>query len=216
MGLSAKKRDDFTLRTKNVQGHGQNIVFIKGGSTVIADKWVFFPDLRIDVKATVQAYVQSVSSRRVFNNVGDVLYVLVALSVTGAIEVIPSISFNKNSYGDVKVFPDIAEKLPLILVKLTQDGSNNLSAMDPISDNDIEIYQGYGNFTLEGPQGDTGPAGVTGINGITGAGGMTGSIGVMGSMGSTGIIGQSVMGVTGAAGTDAVPVPAFILDRSLY
>lgn len=216
MGLSAKKRDDFTLRTKNVQEHGQDIVFIKGGSTVVGDKWVFFPELKIDVKATIQAYISGVGSRRIFNNVNDSLYVLIALSVTGAIEVIPSVSFNKKSYGDVKVFPDIAEKLPLILVKLNQDGSNDLSSMSPISDSDIEVYQGYGNFTLKGAQGETGFVGVTGISGITGLSGITGIEGFSGFVGSTGIIGSAVMGVTGASGADATPVPAFILNRDLY
>ncbi len=216
MALTPKKKDDFTLRSKDVREHGQNVVFIKGGSTVIGAKWVFFPDIRIDVKAAILGYVQSSGSRRIFNNVNDYLYVLFALASNGAIEVIPSVSFNKKTYGDIKVFPNISEKLPLILVKLSQDGSIDLSAMLPVVDSDIEIYQGYGNFTLKGPQGETGIIGVTGVNSYTGIHGITGCEGLTGSKGFTGIDGYTVKGETGLKGRDATPIPALILDRNLF
>ena len=55
MSLTTKQKKDFTLKIKDPREHGENIVFIKGGSTVLGDRWVFFPDLKIDVQATVQA-----------------------------------------------------------------------------------------------------------------------------------------------------------------
>jgi hypothetical protein len=212
MSLTTKQKKDFTLKIKDPREHGENIVFIKGGSTVLGDRWVFFPDLRIDVQATVQAYA-SETSRRIFNNYNDFLYVLLVLNSTGQVEVIPSVSYNKNSFGDVKVFPDLSGKLPLVLVRLTQDGSSDLKAFKPIQSADIELYQGYGNFTLKGPKGEDGYKGITGLRGITGLSGLVGDMGVTGQQGATGALGVVIQGVTGIIGLDGVSIPAFVVDR---
>jgi hypothetical protein len=212
MSLTTKQKKDFTLKIKDPREHGENIVFIKGGSTVLGDRWVFFPDLRIDVQATVQAYA-SETSRRIFNNYNDFLYVLLVLNSTGQVEVIPSVSYNKNSFGDVKVFPDLSGKLPLVLVRLTQDGSSDLKAFKPIQSADIELYQGYGNFTLKGPKGEDGYKGITGLRGITGLSGLVGNMGVTGQQGATGALGVVIQGVTGIIGLDGVSIPAFVVDR---
>jgi len=212
MSLTTKQKKDFTLKIKDPREHGENIVFIKGGSTVLGDRWVFFPDLRIDVQATVQAYA-SETSRRIFNNYNDFLYVLLVLNSTGQVEVIPSVSYNKNSFGDVKVFPDLSGKLPLVLVRLTQDGSSDLKAFKPIQSADIELYQGYGNFTLKGPKGEDGYKGITGLRGITGLSGLVGDMGVTGQQGATGALGVIIQGVTGPIGLDGVSIPAFVVER---
>jgi hypothetical protein len=212
MSLTTKQKKDFTLKIKDPREHGENIVFIKGGSTVLGDRWVFFPDLRIDVQATVQAYA-SETSRRIFNNYNDFLYVLLVLNSTGQVEVIPSVSYNKNSFGDVKVFPDLSGKLPLVLVRLTQDGSSDLKAFKPIQSADIELYQGYGNFTLKGPKGEDGYKGITGLRGITGLSGLVGNMGVTGQQGATGALGVVIQGVTGIIGLDGVSIPAFVVER---
>jgi len=212
MSLTTKQKKDFTLKIKDPREHGENIVFIKGGSTVLGDRWVFFPDLKIDVQATVQAYA-SETSRRIFNNYNDFLYVLLVLNSTGQVEVIPSVSYNKNSFGDVKVFPDLSGKLPLVLVRLTQDGSSDLKAFKPIQSADIELYQGYGNFTLKGPKGEDGYKGITGLRGITGLSGLVGNMGVTGQQGATGALGVVIQGVTGIIGLDGVSIPAFVVDR---
>jgi len=212
MSLTTKQKKDFTLKIKDPREHGENIVFIKGGSTVLGDRWVFFPDLKIDVQATVQAYA-SETSRRIFNNYNDFLYVLLVLNSTGQVEVIPSVSYNKNSFGDVKVFPDLSGKLPLVLVRLTQDGSSDLKAFKPIQSADIELYQGYGNFTLKGPKGEDGYKGITGLRGITGLSGLVGNMGVTGQQGATGALGVVIQGVTGIIGLDGVSIPAFVVER---
>ena len=173
---------------------------------------VFFPDLKIDVQATVQAYA-SETSRSIFNNYNDFLYVLLVLNSTGQVEVIPSVSYNKNSFGDVKVFPDLSGKLPLVLVRLTQDGSSDLKAFKPIQSADIELYQGYGNFTLKGPKGEDGYKGITGLRGITGLSGLVGNMGVTGQQGATGALGVVIQGVTGIIGLDGVSIPAFVVER---
>lgn len=212
MSINTKQKKDFTLKIKDSREHGENIVFIKGGSVIVEDKWVFFPDLRIDVQATVSAYVTE-TSRRLFNNFNDILYVLLVLSKSGQVEVVPSVSYNKNSFGDVKSFPSLSGKVPLMLIRLTQDGSSDLKAFIPIRQSDIELYQGHGNFTSKGPKGEVGYKGITGIVGATGLEGLYGYMGVTGSQGDTGAQGVSIQGVTGLVGLDGVSIPAFVVER---
>lgn len=212
MAFVQKQKKDFTLKVKDPREHGENIIFIRGGSVVLEDQWIFFPDLRIDVQQVVSAYV-SETSRRLFNNFNDILYVLLVLNSSSQLEVIPSVSYNKKSFGDIKVFPSLSGKLPLILVKLTQDGSSDLKAFKPIQPADLEIYQGYGNFTLRGDKGTTGSKGITGISGVTGYQSTTGYQGLTGAQGATGISGTTLMGVTGPSGPDGPNLPVFIVDR---
>jgi hypothetical protein len=212
MSLVTKQKKDFTLKTKDSREHGENIVFIKGGSVVLEDKWMFFPDLRIDVQIEILKYV-SETSRRIFNNFNDILYVLLVLDKTGQVEIIPSVSYNKSSFGDVKVFPDLSGKLPLILVRLTQDGSADLKAFKPILPDDMELYQGYGNYTKMGPKGEEGYKGITGMVGMTGLQGITGYYGLTGFQGATGLQGNVLQGVTGVEGLVGANLYAVIVDR---
>jgi len=212
MGLKPKNVKDFNLKMLNRNIHGESTVLIKGGSTVIDDMWVHFKDLRIDVKQTVDKYIRT-ASRRIFNHFNDVMYVIIVLTKAGTVEVIPSVSFKKKSFGDVKTFPDLSGKLPLILVKLTHDGSSGLTGIKEITNKDIELYKGYGNFTIRGEAGDTGPIGVTGQPGITGFPGITGSQGLTGQRGATGIPGVSVQGETGFNGIEGEADDAFIEDN---
>jgi hypothetical protein len=212
MALTTKQKKDFTLKIKDPNQHGENIVFINGGSVIVDNRWVFFPDLRIDVQATIQTYVDT-TSRRIFNNFNDLLYILLVLNKTGQIEVIPSVSYNKNAFGDVKIFPDLSGKLPLMLVRLTQDGSPDLKAFIPIKSADIEVYQGYGNFTSKGLKGEEGYKGITGLIGATGVEGFFGVVGITGQQGFTGAVGNLVQGITGPNGPDGVRIPAFVIDR---
>jgi hypothetical protein len=212
MPLITKQKKDFTLKVKDPHEHGENIVFIKGGSVILEDQWVFFPDLRIDVQQVVLAYVTG-ASRRIFNSFNGILYVLIVLNKTGQTEVIPSISYNKNSFGEVKVFPSLAGKLPLILVRLTQDGSADLKAFVPIKAADLELYQGHGNFTVKGQKGEEGYKGITGLRGFTGYDGIQGYIGVTGVQGETGVPGAVLQGITGINGADGVAIPTFVVDR---
>jgi hypothetical protein len=214
MPLTTKQKKDFTLKIKDPREHGENIVFIKGGSVILEDQWVFFPDLRIDVQQVVQDYV-SQTSRRLFNGFNGILYVLVALNKATQVEVIPSISYNKNSFGDVKVFQSLSGKLPLVLVRLTQDGSPDLKAFKRLTRSDFEVYQGHGNFTTSGVKGDEGYKGITGLVGITGLDGITGNVGELGAQGFTGLPGAVVQGITGAQGLDGVSINTLIIDRGV-
>jgi len=182
MALVTRNNRDFSLQTRNPLEHGDNVVFIKGGSVVVEDTWVHLSDLRIDLKDLIDTYVRD-NSRRLFNSVDGVLYVLVTLDATGKVDLIPSVAFNRKSFGDLKIFPDLSGKLPLIMVKLQQDGSSDLSAFKNIEEDDIEIYDGHGNFTVRGAQGDEGYKGITGTYGVTGVYGLTGYQGVTGPVG---------------------------------
>jgi len=212
MALVTKQKKDFSLRIKDPNIHGENVVFIRGGSVIIQDKWVFFPDMRIDVQQVVLDYVGE-TSRRLFNNYNDIIYVLIVLNKSTQIEVIPNASYKQNSFGDVKIFSSLSGKLPLILVKLTQDGSTDLKSFNPIQPSDIELYQGYGNYTVMGDKGEEGPKGVTGGMGYTGIRGVIGRHGASGKMGETGAEGVSLRGITGADGPDGVDAPAYIPER---
>lgn len=212
MAFISKNQKDFSASLKDPREHGENIVFIQGGSVVVDNKWLVFSNLRIDVAQLVLQYVQE-TSRRIFNNFNDILYVLIVLNKDKKLEVLPSISYNKKSFGDVKIFDNISGKVPLILVKLQQDGSQDLKSFKPITKNDIEIYKGYGNYTPRGDKGEEGYKGITGMYGETGMMGVTGNMGPTGMMGHTGLASYSIQGVTGMPGAEGSPIPAFLLDR---
>lgn len=212
MAFISKNQKDFSASIKDTQEHGENIVFIQGGSVVVDNKWVFFSNLKLDVYNLVQKYVQS-TSRRIFNNYNDILYVLIVLNKLKQIEVLPSITYNKKSFGDVKIFNNLSGKIPLILVKLQQDGSSDLKSFKVITKNDIEVYRGYGNYTLMGGKGEDGYKGITGLSGETGIVGLTGSCGITGVQGMTGLSSYSVQGITGVQGSEGAAIPAFLLDR---
>lgn len=212
MAFISKNKKDFSASLKDTREHGENIVFIQGGSVVVDNRWVVFSNLKIDVAQVVLQYVQD-TSRRIFNNYNDVLYVLIALNKSKKIEVLPSISYNRKSFGEVKIFENISEKVPLILVKLTQDGSADLKSFKPLTNGDIEVYKGYGNYAIRGDKGEEGYKGITGMYGGTGMVGIEGIQGITGSRGHTGLESLSVQGITGMNGADGSAIPAFLLDR---
>ncbi|MBD3260095.1 MAG: hypothetical protein GF334_00155 [Candidatus Altiarchaeales archaeon] len=215
MGLKTKKNNDFKATTRDPVIHGANVVYVKGGSTVVEDRWVHYNDLRVDVQSVVSKYVNS-TSRRLFNKFGDVIYVLIVRDKYGTLEVVPSLAYKKKRYGNIKVFPDLSGKVPLILVRLTQDGSSGLTGIRDIVDSDVEVYRGYGNFTLRGMYGASGLAGFTGRQGVTGYDGFRGYAGVTGVGGLTGALGDVLQGETGSRGSDGTAQPPYIVIEPGY
>jgi hypothetical protein len=207
MSLITRINQPFASLTKDSAIQGNSIVFIKGGSTIINGNWLQFNDLRIDVQALVESYI-SQQATRIFNTVNGILYVVITLNQSSKLEVIPSISLNQTTTGSVKVFSSLSGRLPLMLVTLQQDGSNDLSSIIPITADAIEVYKGYGNFTLIGQQGETGPQGDTGIQNGIGLTGLNGLIGEQGITGCIGSIGENgVLGATGLEGQVGVSIP---------
>jgi hypothetical protein len=215
MALITRKNQPFTTITKNNAIQGDNIVFVKGGSTIIDDTWVQLNDLKIDLKNLITTFI-SKQARRIFNAKNGILYVVITIDKNSTIEVIPSISLNQTALGNVKVFASLENRLPLMLVKLTQDGSNDLSSFLTITPDDIEVYQGYGNLTLSGPQGKTGPVGDTGAPGLLGDTGIMGLVGLEGVTGPQGLTGPfGPIGDTGSKGLDGILSPRFIQVSSI-
>jgi len=214
MGLKRIEKQSFGLKEKDRNVYGDSVYTIKGGSTLVNNRWIFFNDLKIDVQQTVTNYMKTLSSR-IFNEVNGILYALIVLTDKGQIEVVPSISYNKVSSGEIRVFANISGKVPLLLVKLTQDGTAGLTGIKRVKPEDIEVYKGYGNFTLEGPRGETGPKGETGYTGITGILGVTGIEGVQGSRGHTGLPGVGIVGETGPRGAEGESVPKPTIVRQV-
>jgi len=215
MGLIPKNKKDFGLKVRDENLRAENIVLAKGGSVVVGDHWVRFGDTRIDVPQAVLAQML-ISSRRVFNNRGDIMYALVCVDEYGTVVVVPSIAMNRRSFGEIKTFPDLSGKLPLMLVRLRHDGSEDLNAMLPVKAGDIEVYKGYGNFTLSGPRGSTGAEGFTGFQGVTGWIGIIGYGGHTGVQGDTGLPGVAVQGATGSQGSQGYSISAFQSSVATY
>lgn len=213
MGLTTRKNEPFATVTKSSEIQGDDVVFIKGGSTVIGDKWIQFDDLRIDLSDLIDGWI-SAKATRVFNKKNGILYVLVTLDQNHLLEVVPSVSLNQTGLGKITTFEDLSGKLPLILVRLEQDGSTNLSSYKKIVSSMIEVYKGYGNFTLRGASGLTGPIGDTGyfgLDGIAGAIGDEGSPGLVGYPGATGP--EGLPGLRGALGLNGDLIPRLVLER---
>ena len=216
MGLKTRRNEPFSTVTKDAAVEGDDVVFIKGGSTAINGKWIQFDDLRVDVSDLVDAWI-STRATRIFNKKNGILYILIALTEDQALEVVPSISLNQTVTGNITTFESLSNKLPLLLVKLEQDGSNDMSSYKAIGPGSIEVYKGYGNFTTRGASGLTGPVGDTGIQGQDGMQGMSGSdgdIGLTGDIGPTGP--QGPMGDTGSDGIDGEEVPREPIERPGY
>jgi PKD repeat protein len=211
MTLRTRKVSDFSIHNKNTDVHGDNTVHIKGGSVAIDDTWVQFKGTILNIQNFIEKYISS--SPRLFNKRNGILYILIAINKSAQLEVIPSISFNKTSSGDVKVFPNLSGKLPIMVVKLIQDGSFGLTGINKIRESDIEQYLGYGNFTIKGPEGLLGSQGNTGLQGLTGISGLMGYPGPQGVTGETGLLGLSVNGPQGPRGNQGVSVPTFIPTR---
>lgn len=212
MGLISKNNKDFSTSLKKDINSENNVIYVKGGSVIIDDRWLVIKEFQLDVDKIIADFVKK-TSRRIFNNFNDVLYVIITLNKEKQIEVIPSISYNKGSFGEVRVFDNLSNKLPLVIVKLYQDGSTDLKAYKPISNNDIEVYLGYGNFTLCGKKGETGYQGYTGLEGIVGEMGVTGFQGITGYQGCTGLPSCEIQGETGLRGAQGVMIPAFLVER---
>lgn len=214
MALKVKNNDSFSTYLKDPKIFGGTTVFLKGGSIIIGDKWLHIQDQKLDVQKLVNTYLLN-SSIRLFNDVNDVIYLLIVVDENLNFEVIPNISFTQLTSGDIKIFPELKDKLPLVLVKLEQDGTNGLTGIKPIDPKNIEIYQGYGNFTLKGERGTTGDQGITGFNGIHGFKGITGDQGPTGAQGPTGLNGEIVQGLTGFNGLDGAELVIPMVDRIL-
>lgn len=213
MGLTTRKNQPFATTLKNQAVEGENIVFIKGGATIIEDRWVQFDDLRINVTVLINKWIND-RARRVFNQRNGFLYFLITLNQNQVLEVVPSISLNQAVTGRVTSFESLSGKLPLVLVRLEQDGSNDLSSYRPINRSMIEVYKGYGNFTLRGPTGFTGPVGDTGSIGLEGFQGLTGITGEKGLSGNRGVTGpQSPIGDTGPEGIVGSTLARQIIER---
>lgn len=212
MGLRPIQKQSFGLKEKDRATHGDSVYTLKGGATIVNNRWIFFNDLKIDIQQTVTNYMKALS-RRVFNQVGGILYVLIVVNEQGQVEVVPSISYNKNTTGEIRVFSNISGKVPLLLVKLTQDGSAGLTGIKRVKPEDIEVYKGYGNFTTRGEEGEEGPRGITGEYGITGYKGLTGAQGFTGYNGDTGAQGVAVQGATGPQGASGAWLPWISLTR---
>lgn len=210
MGLKTRRNEAFGALLKNPVVQGDNIVFFKGGSTIIQDRWIQFDDLRINVGNIIDSWV-STRATRLFNHKNGILYVLITLDQNQTLTVVPSSSFNQTSTGRVSTFEDLSNKLPLILVKLEHDGTTDLSSYKPITTNMLEVYRGYGNITLRGPAGFTGPVGETGLQGIQGETGLIGIQGYPGVSGVQGITGaQSAQGITGVEGFQQDQIPRIV------
>jgi PKD repeat protein len=214
MGLIQKKNFDFTAKKQDTRLVPDSTVIIKGGTTIVDGSWVKIPNLRVDVKKVVLDFVEN-SSRRVFNNFNGILYVIIVVDKESNLEVIPSVSFNKRSFGEIKTFPNLSGKIPLMLVRLRQDGSQDLKAIKEIRKEDIEVYKGYGNYTPRGPQGEIGATGIMGSQGPVGIQGYTGYQGIQGIQGYQGITGASLKGITGSQGDVGFSVPTILIERSL-
>lgn len=214
MGLKTRKNEPFTTVVKNAAVEGDNIVFIKGGSTVIGDRWVVFSDLRVNVGSLVDSWIGT-RATRIFNKKNGFLYVLITLDQNQNLGVVPSISLNQAVTGRVTSFESLSGKLPLILVRLEQDGSNDLSSYKAITREMVEVYRGYGNFTLKGLAGLTGPAGDTGMHGLDGSRGVSGQVGHKGLIGYPGITGpEGPQGERGVAGQDGESIPRVVIERN--
>ena len=198
MGLKTYRTESFSSSV-----HGENLLHLRKGSTCIDDTWVHFRDQIIDINSLIEKFV---SDKKVFHKLGDLKYILVALNKSGSVTLFESIEDQATEDVEIKVFEDLSNVIPLVLVKLTHDGISGLTGivgLVNLTEKDLEVYKGYGNFTIKGDPGipgTQGPTGYQGHTGVQGVQGIPGLVGVRGRPGLMGVTGVSTLGITGPRG----------------
>ena len=214
MGLKQKSKSSFTAKRSIDNKNSGSVVKTVGGTVSLEGSWRYVFNSTFDIKDIVNSFIES-QYRRVFTDIGGILYVLLVTNSDIEIEVIPSTSVVRTEFGEVKSFPDLSGKVPIALVRLEQDGSDDLGAIKDLTDDAIEIYNGYGNFTtrgLKGPAGMPGPEGEPGLPGVEGPEGPQGPQGPQGASGEEGV---GIKGPAGICGEDGDTEYAKLIERSL-
>jgi hypothetical protein len=199
--LSTRRTSEFNVGLSSQKNNKENILILRRGSTIVEDRWIHFSDREIDLNLEVSKFLGS--RLNFFRKIGDIKYVLLALSKEGVLTLIPSIGEDINEDAEIRVFENLSRVVPLVLLRLTQDGSGNLSSFKSLSESDLELYTGFGNFTTKGengPLGVSGPTGHNGVVGLTGLQGEPGFIGIRGPLGVGGERGVDIRGITGIRG----------------
>lgn len=201
--VKTTRTGNFTSSVANPDVHGPNILYLRRGSTCIGTKWIHFPDQTVNIDQLVKTYISN--NRNLFTQINDIKYILVVLNVTGTVGILQSTDLQVNENAEIKVFEDLSNVAPLVLVKLTQDGTTGLTGINQLTQNDLEVYNGYGNFTIRGAQGPLGAFGTTGFKGVTGQRGIIGFPGIVGISGDTGTVGSTGLNIVGATGHRGPP-----------
>jgi Collagen triple helix repeat (20 copies) len=204
-GLKTFKASSFSSSVASVDIHGANILYLRKGSTCIDNRWVHFKDQIINVNILIEKFI---SNKKVFRIKGDVKYVLIAMTKSGTIVLRESIEEQVSEEAEIKVFENLSDVIPLVLVKLTHDGTSGLTGaygMKNLTENDLEVYKGYGNFTTKGEPGLLGLQGPTGNHGSKGVQGIQGFPGLIGPRGGTGLIGATGINTPGITGPRGAP-----------
>lgn len=203
MSLKTFRASSFNSNIANENIHGANVLYLRKGSTCIDNRWVHFKDQIIYVNVLIEDFL---ANKKVFRTLGDIKYVLIALTKNGTITLRESIEEQVSEEAEIKVFENLSDVVPLVLVKLTHDGTSGLTGafgMKNLTEKDLEVYKGYGNFTTKGEPGVVGvqgPTGLRGAQGIKGVQGFPGLVGPRGGTGLSGVTGFNTLGITGPRG----------------
>lgn len=204
-GLKTFRTGSFNSSVASVGIHGSNILYLRKGSTCIDNRWVHFKDQVISINSLIERFI---SNKKVFRTLGDIKYVLIALTKNGTVVLRESIEEQVSEGAEIKVFENLSDVVPLVLIKLTHDGVSGLTGafgMKDLTEKDLEVYKGYGNFTIKGEPGVVGAQGPTGNGGGPGLQGVQGFPGLVGPRGSTGLVGSTGINTPGITGPRGAP-----------
>ncbi len=204
-GLKIFRTGSFNSSVASSEVHGSNILYLRKGSTCIDNRWVHFKDQTIYINDLIDRFI---SNKKVFRTLGGIKYVLIALTKNGTVVLRESIDEQVSEAAEIKVFENLSDVVPLALVKLTHDGKSGLTGsygMKDLTEKDLEVYKGYGNFTTKGEPGIVGAKGPTGYPGAQGIQGEPGYPGLVGPRGSTGLAGPTGINIPGITGPRGVP-----------
>lgn len=205
MILKTFRTSSFSSSVASADTHGANILYLRKGSTCIDTKWVHFKDQIVDVNNLIENFTLN---KKVFRTLGDVKYILIAMTKYGTITLRESIEEQVSEEAEIKVFENLSDVIPLVLVKLTHDGTSGLTGaygMKNLTEKDLEVYKGYGNFTTKGEPGIVGAQGPTGSQGSRGIQGEQGFPGLVGPRGGTGVAGATGIDTPGITGPRGAP-----------
>lgn len=213
MAIKIKNKKEFNISSDNFILSNDGTLSIRGGTVIINKRWVKFSDIRINLSDYIKDYLKKNSIKRLFNEIGGITHLLVVIDEFRNTDIIISNSFLRKEFGKVKKFPNLSGKLPLVLIELKQDGTNNLKSFKNIKNDDIEVFSGYGNFTPRGDKGGRGDKGFPGIDGDKGDKGKGGDKGKKGDKGDKGDDGDVIKGPEGPEGGQGPVIPAVIIQK---
>jgi hypothetical protein len=198
---------DNTFNARVQRNTADDTVIIDAGSLVVDNNWIDYTGVLFNIKEYLRSTITD-QRLKFFNNINYAVYLVLAIDVTGSLQVIEGTQVYYTTLDSVPI-PPVFEAVPVVGIVLIQDGTTNvIDGIKPVGDNNVIFYSGMGNVLDKNIKGVVGVSsqllGDTGLQGKTGIIGIDGLTGIRGFSGDTGTAGYGVTGLQGPQGLTGI------------